>query len=117
MRSLMIILAMMISIVSIEAQVTLEAKTITTVTNNKRKVEQQESKIVINADTTEVELFLDKAYVKDEIKELYSSFDEGSYKILIYKLKNDDLLILHTEKDILFCVVYQTSNFYSTEYK
>jgi ABC-type ATPase with predicted acetyltransferase domain len=117
MRSLMIILAMMISIVSIEAQVTLEAKTITTVTNNKRKVEQQESKIVINADTTEVELFLDKAYVKDEIKELFSSFDEGTYKILIYKLKNDELLVLHIDNDILFCVVYQSSNSYSVEYK
>ena len=117
MRNLMIVFLMMISFASVEAQITFESKKMITVKDGNREVENIDSKIVINSDTTEIELFIGVAHIKETIGELYTTFEDATYLILVYKLQNDELLILHFDNKILFSVVFQTSNNNGLEYE
>lgn len=117
MRNLMIVFLMMTSFASVEAQTTFESNKMITVSNGSRQVENVDSKIFINSDTTEIEVRLKSARIKEKIGELYTTFGDDKYKILVYKQENDDLLILHIKDDILFSVVFQTSMNNSLEFE
>jgi uncharacterized protein YdeI (BOF family) len=108
MRNLIIVLLMMISFASVEAQITFEGKKLTTQKNGKFTTEDLESKIVINADTTEIDIKLKGARINEKIGELYSTFEEDTYKIFVYKQENGDTLILHINNNVLFSVMFQT---------
>jgi hypothetical protein len=108
MRNLMIAFLMMIGFTSVEAQISFEGNKMITIHDDKRRVENIDSRIIINADTTEIQVHLKAAKIKEPIGELYSTFGDEGYKILVYKLKNDELLILHFNEDVLFSVVFQT---------
>ena len=109
MRNLMIAFLMMIGFTSVEAQISFEGNKMITIHDDKRRVENIDSRIIIYADTTEIQVHLKAAKIKEPIGELYSTFeDEDGYKILVYQLKNNDVLILHFDKDVLFSVVFQT---------
>lgn len=117
MINLMIVFIMMISFASVEAQITFESKKMITVKDGNREVENIDSKILINSDTTEIEVHLKSARIKEKIGELYTTFEDGTYSILVYKLPNDELLMLHFDNKILFSVVFQTSNNNGLEYE
>lgn len=108
MRNLMIAFLMMIGLTSVEAQISFEGNKMITVHDEKRDVKEMNIKIHINADTTEIEVYSKVVKFKEAIGEFYTSFGDESYKILVYKLKNDELLILHFNEDLLFSVVFQT---------
>jgi hypothetical protein len=117
MRNLMIAFLMMIGLTSVEAQISFEGKKLITIKDEGRKVENIDSRIIINSDTTEIEVFLGVAHFKETIGEFYSSFGDEGYKILVYKLKNDELLILHFNEGILFSVVFQTDMINKLEFE
>lgn len=117
MRNLIIAFIMMISFASVEAQITFESKKMITVKDGNREVENIDSKILINSDTTEIEVHLKSARIKEKIGELYTTFGDGTYLILVYKQLNDDLLILHINNGILFSVVFQTGMNNSLEFE
>jgi hypothetical protein len=108
MRNLMIVFLMMISFASVEAQTTFESTQMITMTNGKNETENINSKIVINSDTTEIELFLGVAHSKEKILSLLTVFNEKTYDVLVYEKENNEILILHVKNGNIYSVVFQT---------
>jgi hypothetical protein len=117
MRNLMIAFLMMIGFTSVEAQISFEGNKMITVNDEKRDVKEMDIKIHINADTTEIEVYSKVVKFKETIGEFYSSFEDGDYKILVYKLKDDEILVLHFDKGNMFSVVFQQDVYNSLEFE
>ena len=108
MRNLTIVFLMMISFASIEAQITFEGTEIVTMTDGKNETQKFNSRIVINSDTTEIELFLGVSYSKEKIFSLLTVFNEETHDILVYTKENNELLILHVKNGNIYSIVFQT---------
>lgn len=117
MRNLMIALIMIVNFISAEAQISFEAKKIILINNKGNEVKEIEATILINSDTTEIEVYSKVIKFKETIGEFYSSFEDGDYKILVYKLKGEELLVLHIDKGNIFSIVFQTDLYNRLEFE
>ena len=108
MRNLMMVFIMMILFVSVDAQTTFEGTEIVTMTNGKNETQKFSSRIIINSDTTEIELFIGVAHIKEKILSLITTFNEETHDVLVYTKENNELLILHVRNGNIYSIVFQT---------
>lgn len=99
---------MMISFASVEAQTTFEGTEIVTMTDGKNETQKFNSRILINSDTTEIELFLGVSYSKEKIISLLTVFNEEVHDVLVYTKENNELLILHVRNGNIYSIVFQS---------
>ena len=109
MRNLMIVFIMMISFASVEAQTTFESTEMVIMTNGKNETQKLNSRIVINSDTTEIELFLGVSYSKEKILSLLTVFNEETHDVYVYRKENNEILVLYIRNGNIYSVLFQTN--------
>ena len=107
MRNLMIAFLMMIGFTSVEAQISFEGKKMIIVDDEKRDIKEVDSKIFINADTTEIEVYSKVIKFKEPIKEFLTIFENGDYKIFVYVIENDNNLVIHVKNEKIISIIFQ----------
>lgn len=117
MRVEFLILLIFLFITKVNSQIIFEYNQVVTTTDGNQKFENLNNKIIINSDTTEVEIHFKSIKINEKIFELYSQFDDENYKILVYKKEGDELLILHLLDEIVFSIVFQKDNYNRLEFE
>jgi len=108
MRNIMIVFLMMIGLTSVEAQISFEGTEMVTMTNGKNEIKKFNSRIVINSDTTEIDLFIGVAHIKEKILSLITIFKEETHDVLVYTKENNELLILHVRNGNIYSITFQS---------
>jgi hypothetical protein len=108
MKKLFIILILVGTYNLAKAQYSFEAKKMTKEYENVEIVENIDSKISIDSDTTEIQIKFKSACLKESIGTLYHRHINNEYQMDIYQQENGDHVIFHYQKKILFMVVFQS---------
>lgn len=93
---------------SVEAQTIFESSEMVITSNCKIETIDYYNKIVINSDTTEIELHSKNIHTKEKIHSLLTVFNEETHDVLVYKKENDEILVLYTKNGIIYSIVIQT---------
>ena len=93
---------------SVEAQTIFESSEMVITSNGKIETIDYYNKIVINSDTTEIELHSKNIHTKEKIHSLLTVFNEETHDILVYKKENDEILVLYTKNGVIYSILIQT---------
>jgi hypothetical protein len=94
----------------LSGQTTFYSKKITTSIRSQVTIQECDSKFTINSDTSEITSDIAGISFSEKISSLESIFDLEDYKIIVYKLENSELLILHLNKGVIFSIAFKTEN-------
>jgi hypothetical protein len=93
---------------SVEAQTIFESSEMVITSNGKIETIDYYNKIVINSDTTEIEIKSKNIHTKEKIHSLLTVFNEETHDVLVYKKENDEILVLYTKNGIIYSILIQT---------
>ncbi len=108
MKNLLFFFLILISFSSTEAQIIFESSEMIIYSNGEKETINTNHKILINSDTTEVELFLGVSYSKEKILSLLTVFNEETHDVLVYNKENNELLILYVSNGNVYSIVLQS---------
>lgn len=108
MRFLYIFFLIIFSFFRIEAQVIFESSKMEIMTDGKIETIKIDHRILINSDTTEIEIHSKNIHTKEKIHSLLTVFNEVSHDVLVYKKENDEILVLYTKDGIIYSILVQT---------
>ena len=94
---------------SVNAQLSLDVKEMITIKDKKKSVEKINGKIIINSDTTEIEIHINDISYKERIGEFSSINDFGECKVYIYN-QEEGYLVLQILNNSHYSIWFQTKN-------
>ena len=107
-KNLLTFILIIISFVRIEAQIIFESSNMELMTDGKTETIKIDHRIIINSDTTEIEIHSKNIHTKEKIHSLLTVFNEVSHDVLVYKKENDEILVLYTKNGIIYSILIQT---------
>ena len=93
---------------SVEAQTIFESSEMVITSNGKIETLKIDHRIIINSDTTEIEIHSKNIHTKEKIHSLLTVFNEETHDVLVYKKENDEILVLYTKNGIIYSILIQT---------
>jgi len=107
MKNLILLFLILLISYSIKAQLSLDAKEMITVKDKKKSVEKINGKIIINSDTTEIEIHINEISYKEKIGQFSDFSDFGECKVYIYD-QEEGYLVFQILNNSLYSVWFQT---------
>jgi hypothetical protein len=95
-----------------KAQFSFESKKFITIYGEFEKVEEIDSEITIDSDTTEITVKFKNSTLRERIGKIYHRQITGIYKLYMYEQRRGEWVILHFDNDILSSVVFQSDTRY-----
>ncbi len=107
-KNLLTFILIIISFVRIEAQVIFESSNMELMTDGKTETIKIDHRIIINSDTTEIEIHSKNIHTKEKILSLRTVFNEVSHDVLVYEIENDEILVLYIKEGNIYSILFQS---------